>query len=70
MICDKHFTPESYKRDLKAELLNLPRKKILLPDTVPSLHLTGIPKVVQTKKVGFSIMDIFSELKNPWLLQN
>lgn len=38
-ICERHFTPESYQRDLKNELLGLPLKKRLKKDAVPTLAL-------------------------------
>ena len=36
-LCSEHFTPDCYKRDLKAELLGEKPKFILKPDAVPSL---------------------------------
>ena len=36
-VCSDHFTPEDYLRDLKHELLNLPLRKKLKPDAVPSI---------------------------------
>lgn len=31
-ICSAHFKKENFERDLKAELLNLPKKTLLKPD--------------------------------------
>ena len=36
-LCSKHFTPDCYRRDLKAELLGSKAKAILKPDAIPSL---------------------------------
>ena len=41
-ICERHFSFESFKRDLKNELLNKPVRKILKKDAVPTLHLLPI----------------------------
>ena len=38
-ICERHFTPESYERDLQHELLNLPLRKRLKKDAVPTINL-------------------------------
>ncbi|KAJ4430610.1 hypothetical protein ANN_19198 [Periplaneta americana] len=38
-ICSEHFTSDSYERDLKAELLNIPAKKKLKLNAQPSLNL-------------------------------
>ncbi|XP_049807075.1 THAP domain-containing protein 2-like [Schistocerca nitens] len=38
-ICSVHFKEDDYLRDLQAELMKLPPKKILKPTAVPSLHL-------------------------------
>ncbi|XP_049799802.1 uncharacterized protein LOC126235110 [Schistocerca nitens] len=38
-ICSRHFAETDYLRDLQSELLNLPRKRILKPDAVPSCNL-------------------------------
>lgn len=38
-VCSLHFKPDDYKRDLKAELLNIPpekNKRLLKPDAIPS----------------------------------
>eukprot|EP00096_Caligus_rogercresseyi_P009814 TRINITY_DN3414_c0_g1_i3.p1 TRINITY_DN3414_c0_g1~~TRINITY_DN3414_c0_g1_i3.p1 ORF type:complete len:306 (-),score=-25.76 TRINITY_DN3414_c0_g1_i3:54-971(-) len=42
VICHKHFTEDSYQRDLRNELLNLPTRRILKPDAVPTLFLTDM----------------------------
>lgn len=42
-ICSLHFEPDAYQRDLKAELLNLPDKRLLKEDAVPTLHLNASP---------------------------
>ncbi|KAJ8970343.1 hypothetical protein NQ317_007622, partial [Molorchus minor] len=38
-VCSSHFQENDYKRDLKSELLNLPPKKILNENALPSLNL-------------------------------
>jgi len=38
-VCSKHFTEDSYERDLQAELLGVVRRKRLRPDAVPTLNL-------------------------------
>jgi len=38
-VCSEHFTEDDYQHDLKAELLNLPKKFILKKDAVPSINL-------------------------------
>ncbi len=38
-ICERHFHEEKYERDLKHELLNLPLRKKLKKDAVPTLNL-------------------------------
>ncbi|XP_049809363.1 uncharacterized protein LOC126252510 [Schistocerca nitens] len=45
-VCSLHFTSDDYLRDLRAELLNLPPKKTLKPDAVPSVNIPGsVPNV-------------------------
>lgn len=41
-VCSAHFTNDSYKRSLQAELLNIPVKRRLKPTAVPTLHLTPL----------------------------
>lgn len=41
-ICSVHFTNDSYKRNLQAELLNIPMKRRLKPTAVPTLYLTPL----------------------------
>jgi hypothetical protein len=54
-VCSKHFLPTDYERDLEHELLNLPPRKKLKKEAVPSQHLvsnneeTVNPKMVNTK---------------------
>lgn len=40
-VCSKHFTPDSFKRDLKCELMGLSSKnhRLLKEDAVPTLNL-------------------------------
>lgn len=38
-ICSEHFLNEDYVHDLQAELLNLPPKRRLKPDAIPSVHI-------------------------------
>ena len=42
-VCHLHFPPESYARNLQAELLNYPCRKRLAEDAVPSLLLPPPP---------------------------
>ncbi|XP_053537820.1 cytolytic toxin-beta-like [Ictalurus punctatus] len=41
-VCSQHFSPDDYQRDLKAELLGCPPKKVL--------KKTAIPTIFQTKR--------------------
>ena len=45
LVCKKHFTTDSYERDLAAELLNLPPRIKLKPDAIPSLLLPQLSKL-------------------------
>ena len=38
-VCSVHFDESDYIRDLKSELLNLPKKHVLKPNAVPHLNL-------------------------------
>jgi len=38
-ICSDHFNEDSYKRDLRNELLNLPPRKLLKEGAIPSVGL-------------------------------
>lgn len=40
-VCSLHFTADDYVRDLRAELLHLPPRKILKPEAVPSVNIPG-----------------------------
>lgn len=44
-LCSIHFLEDDFERDLKNELLNLPLRKKLKSDAVPSLNLPYWPKV-------------------------
>ncbi|KAK3923436.1 Transposable element P transposase [Frankliniella fusca] len=39
IVCSRHFDASDYERDLKNELLNLPVRKILKREAIPSLEL-------------------------------
>ncbi|XP_060770757.1 zinc finger protein 23-like [Neoarius graeffei] len=39
-VCSQHFKPDDYERDLKAELLGYPPKKVLKKTAVPSIFQT------------------------------
>lgn len=55
-VCSLHFTADDYLRDLRAELLKQPRKKILKPDAVPSVNLAGsVPSVSGHSSAGDSV---------------
>lgn len=41
-VCSVHFTSDSFKRNLKAELLNIPAKNKLKSTAVPTLYLTPL----------------------------
>ncbi|KAF2878709.1 hypothetical protein ILUMI_27461 [Ignelater luminosus] len=43
-VCSLHFLPSDYERNLKAELLNIPCRKRLKPNAVPSLLLSVFTK--------------------------
>ena len=53
VVCEDHFTADSYDRNLVAESLNFkPKKKRLLPTAVPTLINTTIRKRRKTKNMG------------------
>ncbi|XP_053089596.1 zinc finger protein 391 [Pangasianodon hypophthalmus] len=39
-VCSQHFRPDDYERDLKAELLGCPPKKVLKKTAIPSIFQT------------------------------
>lgn len=39
-ICSSHFLEADFVRDMTNELMNLPLRKILKPDAIPTLNLT------------------------------
>ncbi|XP_067134736.1 THAP domain-containing protein 2-like [Centruroides vittatus] len=41
-VCSAHFLKDDYERDLKAEFLNIPSRRRLKPDAVPSLNLAPV----------------------------
>lgn len=43
-ICSLHFNNDAYKRNLKAELLGIPHRKILKDDAVPTENLSSSAK--------------------------
>ena len=38
-LCSDHFEPHCYERDLKAELLGSPEKRVLKEDAIPTLFM-------------------------------
>ncbi|QQP49974.1 Uncharacterized protein FKW44_010811 [Caligus rogercresseyi] len=42
-ICDRHFTPDDFQRNLQAELLGISARKKLKAQAVPSLLIPGSP---------------------------
>ncbi|XP_065206127.1 zinc finger protein 62 homolog [Planococcus citri] len=44
-ICSEHFTQNDFHRDLKAELMNLPPKRNLVSDAIPTQNLTTNPRI-------------------------
>lgn len=52
-ICSKHFSPEDYERDLKAELMNYTAKPILKSTAIPSLNLPGHNKTLACNTTEF-----------------
>ena len=46
-VCDRHFQPEDFVRDLKNELLNRSIKKKLKPGVAPTVNLRPNEKVRQ-----------------------
>ncbi len=45
-ICERHFLPSDYDRDLRHELLNLPLRKLLRPGSIPTQNLLPSPDVM------------------------
>ncbi|XP_067143078.1 THAP domain-containing protein 2-like [Centruroides vittatus] len=41
-VCSAHFLKDDYERNLKAEILNIPSRRRLKPDAVPSLNLAPV----------------------------
>lgn len=39
-VCSQHFSPDDYQRDLKAELLGCPPKKVLKKTAIPTIFHT------------------------------
>lgn len=58
-VCSLHFAPEDFERDLKSELLNLPRKLKIKRGSVPSLKLdlSSVEKCCNSKIDAVSIKD-------------
>lgn len=48
-VCSEHFSESDYERDLKAELMNLPPKRILKPESknLPFLYPYLVEKVIK-----------------------
>ena len=46
-VCMKHFSPDDLVRDLKSELLGLPAKPKLKPETVPHLNLVKQETIIE-----------------------
>ena len=49
-VCSEHFLPSDFERDLKAELLKLPPKRILKPEAVPSVNLSHTSETPNSEK--------------------
>jgi hypothetical protein len=49
-ICELHFLPSDYERDLRNELLNLPLRKMLKPGSVPTRNL--LPDMMELHNVS------------------
>ena len=46
VICEDHFDPRCFARDLKAELMNLPPKKKLIPGAIPTIFNHQVYNVI------------------------
>ena len=49
-ICERHFRPSDYERDLRNELLNLPLRKMLKPGSIPTQNL--LPDMMELHSVS------------------
>lgn len=52
-ICESHFLPTDYERDLRNELLNLPLRKLLKPESIPTQNLLPSPEVMYKVRLFF-----------------
>ena len=53
-VCARHFDEGSYHKNLKAELLGRPYKRMLRSEAVPSLHLPSEESVAEVLSQGAS----------------
>jgi hypothetical protein len=53
-LCNEHFTEESYKRDLQAELCGTRRRYILKDDAVPTIFVHRYDRPDQPTSVSFT----------------
>ncbi|KAE8741600.1 hypothetical protein FOCC_FOCC012893 [Frankliniella occidentalis] len=59
-ICSEHFAESSYERDFRSELLNLPKKRKLLKDAIPTLNLVKVQNIKNERiqvELPFSFCD-------------
>ena len=58
-ICSLHFTPDSYVRNLKSELLGLKPPPLLKGDAIPTIFQTGpSPSPMQKDRVQSYVKDL------------
>ncbi|GAA6094498.1 zinc finger protein 85-like [Tachysurus ichikawai] len=64
-VCSQHFRPDDYERDLKAELLGCPPKKVLKKTAIPTLFQTKRKPCRRTSQIhNKSQPEVSSEKEN------
>ncbi|GAA6094497.1 zinc finger protein 391-like isoform X2 [Tachysurus ichikawai] len=64
-VCSQHFRPDDYERDLKAELLGCPPKKVLKKTAIPTLFQTKRKPGRRTSQIhNKSQPEVFSGKEN------
>ena len=70
VICSEHFTSDSYKRDLKAELMGTTAKFILKETAIPTINLPEKRENVQMMSPPTSSSKAVEKLENARIMSN
>ena len=68
VLCEKHFTPDCYPLEysIKKNLGIVVKKKSLLPDAVPTIHLVGsVEKITGCKRSASQSFDSLARPSQP-----